>query len=621
MEYYLYLLITPVAFAVICITITITLKYRHEPLGESLLVYFFLIALFMMSNVFELIAGDEFWILFWTKLQISLYAFVPVAWFIFAQRFSKSAIKLPVRLPQRAVFAVPLLTTLFVWTYPLNSFFYKGHQVVSRYGFSTLKTDRAFFFWVFGVHSYLLLILGVFLITRQLLSRGPHFHRLSIIIFIGSIFPLSANILYILPLPFFIFKDFTPLAFALSGFFFFIGIFWHRFLEIIPIARNTVVEEMEQGVIILDKDDKIIDINHSASNILNLKKSILGMELSSVDELWPYIQHSYRKDECVFEGLIGTGDEARNCNFRIKPIRQDQEEQYGILITIDDISLLTSLYDEKMRLIALMEDTYNKLNSTQLQLIHKEKLASIGQISAGMAHEIKNPLSFMQSNHVFLTQYIKTLSDMAGIDSKKSELMFEIDDILFDFKDGLRRILDVVNDLLSFSRDESKQKLDINFDINNSLDQSLRILKGTINPGIKIVRKYGDLPPISCYGGEINQVFLNLLNNAIHATNTADNEQKKVVIRTKTVLDRVVVDILNTGKTINPELRQKVFEPFYTTKPSGKGTGLGLSIASDIVIKRHNGGIEVLEEEGMTLFRVTLNVELESVEEIAYELQ
>ncbi|MDC7233511.1 MAG: ATP-binding protein, partial [Spirochaetales bacterium] len=405
--------------------------------------------------------------------------------------------------------------------------------------------------------------------------------------------------------------DFTPIALALSGLFFFIGIYWHRFLDIIPIARNIIVEEMDQGIIILDKSDLVIDINIAALKLFRIQKSVLGQPIQNIEKIWEVIKHSYNQKSSTFEALIKSEKGEMNCSITVKPISTEIQDQLGVLITINDITMLVNLYDEKMKLLSQMEETYVKLNSTQLQLIHKEKLASIGQIAAGMAHEIKNPLSFIQSNHRFLERYINDVYKVGNKTEELDEIKAEIDDILFDSKDGLKRILGVVNSLLDFSRNENERNLERNFDVNISLDEALKILKGNMNPSTKIKKEYGHLPEIVCYGSEINQVFLNLLNNAYHATGGDKNDQGLIIIRTSEADEYVVIEILNTGERISPEFRQKIFEPFYTTKASGKGTGLGLSIVSDIVIKRHNGKIEVLEENNMTMFRVYLKKEMD----------
>ena len=192
----------------------------------------------------------------------------------------------------------------------------------------------------------------------------------------------------------------------------------------------------------------------------------------------------------------------------------------------------------------------------------------------------------------------------------------ELDDIFFDCDDGLKRILDVVDSLLNFSRNDSERKIDRNFDVNLSLDDALKILKGVIDPAIRIKKEYAHIPEISCFGSEINQVFLNILNNAIHATGDPNLGEEIITIRTKDTKDHVIIEILNTGKRIKLEDRERIFEPFFTTKASGKGTGLGLSIVSDIVIKRHNGNIQVSEEHGMTLFRIKLHKSIDDVLEI-----
>jgi len=610
MEYIVYLVLTPIAFAAILLAVIITWKYKDEGVGQSLLMFFTAIMVFMITNVFELIGKTEYWMLLWTKIQLTAYGAIAVFWVLFASRFSQ------IQLNYKFAFlgVIPGISAVLVWTYPLQKIFYTGSRIQVFKDFSTLDTDYGFFFWIFGAYSYFLLMIGAVLISRTLLTRGLFYKKLSVLILLGSITPLIANVLYILPLPIFRYKDFTPIAFALSGIFFFIGIYWHKFLEFIPIARSIIVEEMDQGIIILDKTDQIIDINRAALEILCQDTKLIGKKIQDVEGIWSFMQRSYKPEGCVFETLIHDGTSERNCTINVKPINLDQNPQNGVLITINDITLLVNLYDEKMRLIAQMEETYNKLNSTKLQLIHKEKLASIGQISAGMAHEIKNPLSFMQSNNRFLKKYIHQIADSIP-QNRMSDLVSEIDDILYDYNDGLERILDVVNNLLNFSRNDTERKLDFNYDLNIGLDQALRILKGTIDPDIEVKKEYSVLPEISCYGSEINQVFLNLLNNAVHAVNNGNGGPKKIIIRTKSVSDVVIVEILNTGESIKPELRKKIFEPFFTTKTKNKGTGLGLSIVSDIVVKRHNGKVQVLEEDGMTLFRVTLLLDFDDIPE------
>jgi two-component system, NtrC family, sensor kinase len=275
------------------------------------------------------------------------------------------------------------------------------------------------------------------------------------------------------------------------------------------------------------------------------------------------------------------------------------------LITFSDISLLVGLYNEKLELLRQMEDTYEKLNSTKLQLIHKEKLATIGHISAGVAHEIKNPLSFVTSNHRFVRKKMEQLEASGQCDEFRDD-MNEIKEVMKDSDEGLERILAVINNLLVFSRKESDEKMDFGFDINAGLERTILILKGTIDPSLEIDKNYGNIDKIECYGGEINQVFLNLLTNAAQAVEPIHGTPGKIVIRTWEENTQVFCSIGNTGKPIESDIMEKIFDPFFTTKESGKGTGLGLSIVSDIVVKRHNGTIDVGHEKDMTVFTVAL---------------
>ncbi|MDC7231721.1 MAG: histidine kinase N-terminal 7TM domain-containing protein, partial [Spirochaetales bacterium] len=252
MEYIVFLILAPISFAITYVTILVTWKYRKELLGRILIIYFLSIQLHLVSNVLELISKQEQMMLFWTKVQISVYGLIPVYWLAFALVFSNNRKTAKDLLSLWKVLLIPVASAVLVFLYPLTDVFYTGHRVLNNIGLSTLRTEYNYFFWVYGAHCYILFIAGSFLTLRHLISTGILFQKLSFFIMVGSLFPLIANLMYILPLPVFVQKDFTPIALALSGLFFFIGIYWHRFLDIIPIARNIIVEEMDQGIIILD---------------------------------------------------------------------------------------------------------------------------------------------------------------------------------------------------------------------------------------------------------------------------------------------------------------------------------------------------------------------------------
>ncbi|MEM1170738.1 MAG: ATP-binding protein [Cyanobacteria bacterium P01_H01_bin.35] len=264
------------------------------------------------------------------------------------------------------------------------------------------------------------------------------------------------------------------------------------------------------------------------------------------------------------------------------------------------------------------------LQQTQTQLIQTEKMSSLGEMVAGIAHEINNPVSFIHGNISHLQEYTQNIFDLLNLyqqlypDSHPQieDLMDEIDidyiisdlpQIISSMNIGTDRIQNIVVSLRNFSRlDESKVK---SADIHEGIDNTLLILSHKLKQGVKILKNYGDLPLVECYPAQLNQVFMNIIANAIDAMLESDTQQKQIVIQTEKVAeDKVMVKIRDNGPGIPPAVKDKIFNPFFTTKPVGKGTGLGLSISYQI-IEKHGGKIEVISQPGKgTEFAIALPV-------------
>jgi signal transduction histidine kinase len=266
-----------------------------------------------------------------------------------------------------------------------------------------------------------------------------------------------------------------------------------------------------------------------------------------------------------------------------------------------------------------------KLNDAQNQLLQSEKMASIGQLAAGVAHEINNPIGFINSNLGSLTRYLgdmfaiidayeqmETESERKGTSyekirelKKKLGLAFLREDVpalLNESQDGLARVKKIINDLKDFSHvDESMWQW---ANLHKGLDSTLNVVKNEIKYKAEVVKQYGELPEVECLPSQLNQVFLNLLMNAVQAI----AERGTITISTGSEGGTVWVAIADTGQGISPENLGRIFDPFFTTKPIGKGTGLGLSLSYSIV-KKHGGRIEVTSKVGVgTTFRIILPV-------------
>ncbi len=265
------------------------------------------------------------------------------------------------------------------------------------------------------------------------------------------------------------------------------------------------------------------------------------------------------------------------------------------------------------------------LKETQQQLVQSEKMASLGQLTAGVAHEINNPINFVSANIKPLKDdlndlvgYInfyrntikeKGLEDAFGGKEKLPDeqeiimLFGEVDDLLRGIGEGAIRTAEIVKGLRNFSRlDQDAIK---KASINEGIESTLTLLHSSYKDRIDIVKDLKNIPEVDCFPGQINQVLMNLLSNAIQAIQGVG----KIFVSTELVAgDKVCITIRDTGAGIPEEIRTKIFDPFFTTKEVGKGTGLGLSISYGI-IQKHNGSIEVLSETGVgSTFIITLPI-------------
>ncbi|MEH2261799.1 ATP-binding sensor histidine kinase [Nostoc sp.] len=305
------------------------------------------------------------------------------------------------------------------------------------------------------------------------------------------------------------------------------------------------------------------------------------------------------------------------------PLKNNEGRIYRIIGTSFEISDRKRAEAQLNQRTAQLEQTLQELQHAQTQMIQAEKMSGLGQLVAGVAHEINNPVNFIFGNLSHANDYTKNILRLLELYQKHyptphseieeeieaMDLEFVLEDLpklIYSMRVGAERIQKIVVSLRTFSRMDEAEMKEVN--IHEGIDSTLMILQHRLkaksdSPGIEIVKDYGELPLVECYAGQLNQVFMNLLSNAIDALEEA-NTQNQLLNPTITICTtlveskQVAIKITDNGTGIPAHIRQRLFDPFFTTKPVGKGTGMGLSISYQIVAEKHKGKLYCVSELG-----------------------
>ncbi|MFA7347523.1 MAG: ATP-binding protein [Desulfurivibrionaceae bacterium] len=421
---------------------------------------------------------------------------------------------------------------------------------------------------------------------------------------------------------------------------------------------STAVDQSANTVLIMTKDGTIEYVNPHFTVVSGYRpEEVIGNNFlnrwsahnskETLDTLW----------ETINDGKQWTG-ELRNRKksgeilweqTTIAPVKDEQGAIADFIAIKEDITKRKEAEEEILRLntdleqrvldrtTALqvsnrdLEKAYRELKAAQSQILQQEKMASIGQLAAGVAHEINNPTGFILSNLNSLKKYLQRFAEFLtlqtealeklsaggneGVDAvlqpvteqrkvlKIDHLLDDIGPLIEESIEGGERVKKIVQSLKSFAHiDEAEYKPS---DINAGLESSLAVVWNELKYKATVIRDYGEIPNTVCNLGQLNQVFVNILVNAAHAL----EKQGEITVKTRRDGETIRVAISDTGCGIPAETINRIFEPFFTTKEVGKGTGLGLSIAYDIVVKKHNGQIEVESEPGKgTTFTLTIPI-------------
>jgi signal transduction histidine kinase len=424
----------------------------------------------------------------------------------------------------------------------------------------------------------------------------------------------------------------------------------------LSVGKKSTIGEIHSGNVIGKMEEAVVKLSENFASTAKFAREIGDgnyqasySKLSEEDELGNALllmrnklaDYSHSMEEKVAERTLDLENKQKELQIvnqdlsaSEEEIRQNSEELMAVNEHLKDTSAkLEDAFNKEQDTNQKLETILSDLKETQSQLVQAEKMSSLGQLTAGVAHEINNPINFVYAGANTLKDLIEDLSSLireynslnsdlpaeeinrklAEIDKKKKEMYFdEIEDdikgLVDDILHGAERTQAIVKSLRTFTRlDENELK---QTNLHENLDSTLIILNTKLQDRVEIVKDYSEfLPDIECFAGPINQVFMNVISNAVQAI----KDKGEIVVCTihLEASAQVQIEISDNGKGMSEETKQKLFDPFYTTKDVGEGTGLGLSIVHGI-IEKHKGEITVESELGKgSIFRIVLPVRQE----------
>ncbi len=498
--------------------------------------------------------------IFWAKAEYLGIVTLPVAWLVFALQYSD--LTRWQRIRRRAIpllSLIPAITVLLVWTNEAHGLIWKRITLDTSGPFVALSLTYGMWFWVNLAAAYLMLLGGTVILLRMVF-RSPHLYRQQgIAIIVAVVIPWLSNALYILRLEPVPNLDLTPFAFTLSGVALAWAIFRLHLFRIVPIALRAVFNSMSDGVIVLDQENRVVEINPAAQEIIGVQSDVIGQTAASVLIRWPHLVERYREVmQTRTELVLQQNGESRHYSLRISPLRNERGRISGRLLVFRDIT-------ERKR--------------AEQELIHAKEAAEAANRAkstflANMSHELRTPLTVIIGYSEMLQEDARELGYTSFIPSLET------------IQTSGNHLLNIINDILDLSKIEAGQvEMDIaTFDVAQLAHDTLTIARTLIdrNHNTLTVHLSDNLGKMHSDMTKVRQILLNLFSNAAKFTEhgTITFRVERVALNDEDWLRFTVAD---TGIGMTPEQMERLFRPFTqadssTTRKYG-GTGLGLAIS------------------------------------------
>ena len=574
MYYRLYAIILYAVIPILVGMAVMVWRKKHAPGASALVVYiagnlwWTLCYAFYLSHLSQQLPTSDFWL----RLMFVGVVTIPPAFLIFSFQYTNRTTWVS-RRTVALLLIEPILLNLSIWTDSIHGLFT---------GDPTWVSSRVFIggtaFWLHVVYCYIMITISLGLLFWHAVISRAVFRIQSLLILLSLNIPAIANIVYVFKLGPWPTLDFTPLGLAISGIILAFAVFRRKLFDLIPVARDAIVEEMTDGLLVIDLETRIVDINPAAKIILGINiPSVLGMPGDKVISFWQRISSCLATDTDFAEEIFLDEKVPLYLNVRIRPLRDFRGQKIGWFFMIQDITGHKQAEEEKRRL--------------EERLQHADKMESIGTLAGGIAHDFNNLLMGIQG---YASLMLMTLDSS---DPNRERIK--------RIEDQVQSGAELTRQLLGFARGGRYEVKPTDM---NDIIEKTSFMFGRTKKEITINKKYeNDLFPVEVDRGQMEQVFMNLYVNAWQAMPAGGNlylETHNIFLNDEQALASSVepglyvkISITDTGTGMDEKTKERIFDPFFTTKAMGRGTGLGLATVYGI-IKGHKGLINVYSEPG-----------------------
>ena len=580
-QYSPYVLLLLILAATSAIFVIMAWRRRSLPGAVPLAILGLAAGVWQAGYALELLSDNEPTKVLWAKAQYLGIAAAPTAWLAVALQYTGRGHWLT-RRNLLLLAIVPVTTVLLAWTNEAHGLIWSDISLETSDSLLWLVLDHGAWFWAFGWYSYLLLVLGIVLIAAELIHSQRRYWGQTAALIVSALVPWMTNWSFAVGLTPVEYLDLTPVVFAISLLVLLWAFVYAGLLDIVPIAKQLVIDNMNNGVIVLDVLGRIVDWNLAGQRILGRTGVVIG---SPFGQVWPdrpdLIQQSADAKTRYVELSLETPDDLRHYEVSVLPVLDRHDRLTGRTVSLTDITERKRVEDER--------------RAMEVKALVQSKLATLGEVAPGIAHEINQPLTYIS------TMIQATLEDFDLKDVDEERVMHR----LSESRKYVGRISEIIDHLRTFGSDEGEMT---RVDLGAVLDNTQLILGRWLRQRNVALDRYSEegLPLVRGNAIQLEQVFIDLIQNAADALSRKRKDARIIVtMASLPQRDQVQVKFSDNGPGIAPQLVERVFLPFFTKSEVHEGTGLGLAIVHGIV-QAHGGTIACESTLNMgTTFTIT----------------